>query len=150
MIQRLFVYAVGAFFGTVGFSILLNAPKRMLLPAATTGVIGYMLYLALMEFAGFGAMSSYFIASAFMSVLCEIMARIMRMPSTIFLLSSLVPLVPGYTIYRAMLFLVENNGSAAAATALDAVQGVAAIAIGAVVSSVCFRAFSARRTPPLR
>lgn len=144
MIKQLITYAIGAFGGTIGFSILLNAPKRMVLPAAITGILGYELYISLMHMAGFSEMTAYFFASAFMAVLCEIEARVMRMPSTIFLLSALVPLVPGYTIYRAMLFLVEDNGALAAATALNAAQGVAAIAVGAVAASVCFRAMSDR------
>ena len=145
MIGKLVSYAIGAAGGAIGFSLLINAPKRTLVPSALTAMLGYLLYIVLQEFAGFGAMSSYFIASAFMSVLCEIKARLMRMPSTIFLLAALVPLVPGYSIYRAMLFLVEDNGSAAAAMALSAVQGVAAIAVGAVAASVCFRSFNSRK-----
>ena len=69
----------------------------------------------------------------------------MRMPSTIFLLSALVPLVPGYNFYLAMLALVEDRGAAAAREGLVAVQIVAAIAIGAAVTSVCFRALAANR-----
>lgn len=145
MIGKLIAYAIGSFGGTVGFSILLNAPKRMILPAAVTSIFGYELYIVLMHMAGFSEMTAYFFASAFMAVLCEIEARVMRMPSTIFLLSALVPLVPGYTIYRAMLFLVEDNGALAAATALNAAQGVAAIAVGAVAASVFFRTLSARK-----
>ena len=66
-------------------------------------------------------------------------ARVMRLPSTIFLLTSLVPLVPGYNFYRAMLALVEDNGMLAASQMLVAVQIVAAIAVGAAVTSVVFR-----------
>ena len=145
MISKLIIYAISAFGGTFGFSILINAPKRMVLPAAVTSFFGYGLSTVLLLMADFSEMTAYFFASVFMAVLCEIEARVMRMPSTIFLLSALVPLVPGYTIYRAMLFLVENNGARAAATALSALQGVAAIAVGAVTASVCFRALSSRR-----
>ena len=68
----------------------------------------------------------------------------MRMPSTIFLLTSLVPLVPGYNFYCAMLALVEDDGAQAAASGLEAIQIVAAIAVGAAVTSVCFRALARR------
>lgn len=146
MIKELVVTGFGALGVTVGFAMLLNAPKRTLLPASITAMLGYWLYLALLEIAGTSAMTAYFLSSVFMSVLCEIEARWMRMPSTIFFLSALVPLVPGYTIYRAMLALVENDGAAAAGAALDAVQGIAAIAVGAVVASVLFRAFMSRRS----
>ena len=60
------------------------------------------------------------------------------------LLSALVPLVPGYNFYLAMLALVENRGAAAAQEGMVAVQIVAAIAVGAAVTSVIFRALAQR------
>ena len=44
----------------------------------------------------------------------------------------------------AMLALVEDNGARAAACGLEAIQIVAAIAVGAAVTSVCFRALARR------
>jgi len=55
-----------------------------------------------------------------------------------------VPLVPGYTFYCAMLAIVEHNGQAFASHGLEAVQIVAAIAVGAAVTSVLFRALTVR------
>ena len=55
-----------------------------------------------------------------------------------------LPLVPGYNFYLAMLALVENRGAAAAQEGMVAVQIVAAIAIGAAVTSVIFRALAQR------
>ena len=145
MIREFIVSAIGALGGAIGFAMLLNAPKKTLLPASITAMLGSLLYLALLVLAGTSAMTAYFLSSAFMSVLCEIEARWMRMPSTIFFLSALVPLVPGYTIYCAMLALVENDGAAAGAAALSALQGIAAIAVGAVVASVLFRTYASHR-----
>ena len=79
--------------------------------------------------AGFGTMSAYFFSTVFVSVVCELLARKMRTPSTIFLLGALVP-------------LVENRGAAAAQEGMVAVQIVAAIAVGAAVTSVLFRALA--------
>lgn len=145
MIRELLVSALGAFGGTAGFALMLSAPPRTVLPASLTSVVGYELFMILSNALGLSPMTAYFFASAVMSVLCEIEARCMRMPSTIFLLSALVPLVPGYSLYRAMLALVENDGAAAAAAGLAAVQGIAAIAVGAAVASVCFRIFAHKK-----
>lgn len=144
MIRSLLTGAIGAFGGTLAYTFLLNAPRKTLLPASLTGVAGYVLYL-LLDGLGCSMIFSYFLATAAVSALCEIEARVMRMPSTIFLLSALVPLVPGYTFYSAMLALVENNGMLAASEGLKAVQIVASIAVGAAVTSGCFRALSRRR-----
>ena len=142
--KALLVSALGAFGGTLGYAYILNAPKKTILPASFIGLFGYMAYV-LLGMAGMGTMSAYFLSTVLVSVVCEIEARVMRMPSTIFLLSALVPLVPGYNFYLAMLALVEDRGAAAAREGLVAVQIVAAIAIGAAVTSVCFRAFVTSR-----
>lgn len=139
MIRMVLISAIGAFGGTVGFAYMLNAPRKTVLPASLTGLLGSVVYTLLDKAAGQSLIFSYFCGTVAVSVLCEAEARIMRMPSTIFLLSALVPLVPGYNFYSAMLSLVENNGAAAASAGLEAVQIVAAIAVGAAVSSVLFR-----------
>ena len=128
--RKIIVAALGAFGGTLGYGYILNAPKNTILPASLIGL------------AGFGTMSAYFLSTVFVSVVCELLARRMRTPSTIFLLGALVPLVPGYNFYLAMLALVENRGAAAAREGMVAVQIVAAIAVGAAVTSVLFRALA--------
>ena len=144
-LQQILLHSVGAFGGTLGYAFLLNAPLNTVLPASLTGLLGYVLYEALIRFSSCSMIFSYFFATVVITVLCEIEARMMRMPSTIFLLTALVPLVPGYTFYCAMLSLVENNGQAAASYGLEAVQIVAAIAVGAAITSVVFRAITVRR-----
>ena len=145
MIRDVIISAIGAFGGTVGFCYLLAAPKRTILPASVNGVIGFVIYVILYRHMGQNIMLSHFAATVVVTVICEILARVMRLPSTIFLLTSLVPLVPGYSFYRAMLALVEDNGALAASQMLIAVQIVAAIAVGAAVTSVVFRMLAQRK-----
>ena len=145
VISQIVLHSIGSFGGTLGYAFLLNAPMSTVLPASLTGLLGYVLYEVMVNLLGQGEIFSYFLATVVIAMLCEIEARLMRMPSTIFLLTALVPLVPGYTFYCAMLALVENNGDAAGAFGLEAVQIVAAIAVGAAVTSVLFRAMMVLR-----
>ena len=142
MIRDLIVGCIGAFGGTLGFCYLLNAPRRTVLPASVTGLIGQLAYMLLYLHNGQSLMMSYLAASVLVTVICEILARRMRIPATCFLLSALVPLVPGYQFFAMMLGLVQDDGHAAAAKGLEAVQVVAAIAVGAAVTSVLFRTAS--------
>lgn len=142
-IEQIILHCVGAFGGTLGYAYILNAPQNTVLPASFIGLLGYLIYELLVNFTGLGPLFSYFAATVVISMLCEVEARRMRMPSTIFLLTALVPLVPGYTFYRAMLAMVEDKGHLAAAYGLEAVQIVAAIAVGAAVTSVLFRTLAA-------
>ena len=143
--QQVLIHSIGAFGGTLGYAFLLNAPLSTVLPASLTGLLGYVIYELLVGFTACSTIFSYFTATVVITVLCEIEARMMRMPSTIFLLTALVPLVPGYTFYCAMLALVENSGVQAASYGLEAVQIVASIAVGAAVTSIIFRALTVRR-----
>lgn len=143
-LTQLLLHSLGAFGGTLGYAFILNAPLSTVLPASLTGLVGYVLYEVLLVYGGQSMIFSYFLATVVISTICEIEARMMRMPSTIFLLTALVPLVPGYTFYCAMLALVQNNGMAAASYGLEAVQIVAAIAVGAAVSSAAFRTLAGK------
>ena len=145
MLEQILLHSIGAFGGTLGYAFLLNAPLCTVLPASLTGLLGYVLYEVMMNLMGQGMIFSYFAATVVIAVICEIAARIMRTPSTIFLLTALVPLVPGYTFYCTMLAIVEYNGQAFASYGLEAVQIVAAIAVGAAVTSTLFRALTVRR-----
>lgn len=145
MIRDILISAIGAFGGTMGFCYLLAAPRRTIFPACVTGMVGFLIYVVLYRYMNQHIMLSHFAATVVVTVLCEMLARVMRLPSTVFLLTSLVPLVPGYNFYRAMLALVENNGPYAAAQLMVAVQIVAAIAVGAAVTSVIFRMLAQRK-----
>lgn len=145
MMTDLLLCAAGAFGGTLGFGFVLNLPRNTVLPTSLTGMLGFVIYIVLHRYCGQNLMFSHFFATVAVTVICEVLARMMRLPSTIFLLSSLVPLVPGYNFYCAMLALVEDNGRQAASHGLEAVQIVAAIAVGAAVTSVCFRTLARRR-----
>ena len=116
--EDVFVSAVGAFGGAMGFAFLLNLPRRTILPTSLTGMLGFLIYVALYRYAGRGLLASYFFATVVVTVICEMLAKLLHLPSTVFLLTSLVPLVPGYNFYCAMLALVEDNGARAAACGL--------------------------------
>lgn len=139
------VSAVSAFFAAGAFALLFHAPRRTVFPSCAIGMAGYLLYVVLAE-AGTGAVSCYFFGALLMSALCEMAARRLKMPATVFLSSSLVTLVPGYDLYQLMLSLVQNDGSLAAAHGVAALQGVMAIAAATAVCSVVFRAIKPRKT----
>lgn len=144
MIRDMLISAIGAFGGTMGFCYLLAAPRRTILSASVNGMIGFLIYVILYRYMKQNIMFSHFMATVAVTVMCEMLARVMRLPSTVFLLTSLVPLVPGYNFYAAMLALVEDNGPLAASQLMIAVQIVAAIAVGAAVTSVIFRMLAQR------
>ena len=94
-------YFLTSFVGTLGFAILLHAPKRAWLPASLIGAMTYTLYWSLKQLS-LDEAASMFLAALFGSLLAQFCARKMRMIATIFLLLSVVALVPGLGLYRCM------------------------------------------------
>lgn len=139
--QDLLPAILGSIGGTVGFSLLLNTPRRTVIPGAIIATLGYLLYLFLLQTQVTSAIFAYFLSAFVGTILCQIAARLMRMPATVFLLSALIPLVPGYDLYSMMLAFVENDGAAAGLHGMAALQGVGAIAVGIAVSSMLLNAF---------
>ena len=140
--MSLLLRCIGTVGGTIGFCYMLDAPRKTILPASVIGLISYLIYELMAVGLGQSMIFSYFFATVVITVICEIVARRMRMPTTVFLLSAMVPLAPGYSIYHSMLCLVQNNGALAASSGLNALQAVGAMAVGAAVTSVCFRSMS--------
>ena len=138
----LLLRSIGAVGGTVGFCYMLDAPRKTIFPASVIALASYLIYELMAVGFGQSLIFSYFFATVVITVICEMVARKMRMPTTVFLLSAMVPLAPGYSIYHAMLCLVQNNGMLAAASGMNALQAVGAMAVGAAVTSVCFRSIS--------
>ncbi len=135
----LLLRSLGAIGGTVGFCYMLGAPRRTIFPSSMIALISYLVYELLFVGLSKGLIFSYFFATVVITIICEMVARRMRMPTTVFLISAMIPLAPGYSIYHAMLCLVQNNGMQAAISGMNALQAVGAMAVGAAVTSVCFR-----------
>lgn len=94
--------------GSVGFALLFNLRKKYLPFAALGGVICWGTYL-LAEHFGSGVFLASFAAAFISALFAEIMARIAKAPVTIFLITTLIPLVPGGSLYNTMYSIVTGN-----------------------------------------
>ncbi|MHB1151426.1 MAG: threonine/serine exporter family protein [Eubacteriales bacterium] len=93
---------------TLCYALLMRIPLRALILSAFLGSAGYIIFIISSNYLT-SILAAYFIGTLFVSVIGEIMARIMKMPSTIFVIPSIIPLVPGYGLYLTMLLLVQND-----------------------------------------
>lgn len=132
MIQGLLTALVSSFGGTLGFGILLKAPRRALLTASAIGAAGYGLYWGLM----YGGASEYlamFMGSAIASVLAQIAARRLKMITTVFITLAIIPLVPGLGLYRCMSYLAQGQNALGGQTGIHAMMNILMIALGIAV-----------------
>ena len=130
---------LSAFLGTLGFALLLHAPRKSWLPASVIGAVAYTLYWVL-EQIGLSMPLSIFIGALTGSLLAQGCARKMRMIATIFVTLSIVALVPGLGLYRCMALLAQGENAAGVRTGVQAMITILMIALGLGVGSFLFRA----------
>ena len=138
---------VSSFVGTLGFAIFMHAPKRAWLPASAIGGVAFLLYWALLQTGMYEPMA-IFIGALLGSVLGQYCARRMQMIASIFVLLSMIPLVPGLGLYRCMRFLAQEMYSAGADAGVRAMVDVVMIALGLAVGSFIFRMIA--RAAPMK
>ena len=120
---------LGAFFGTVGFAMLVHTPKRAWFVSGLIASPSYMVYW-LMTYLGLPDPMAIFIGSLFGSLAGLLCARLMKIIGTVFLMSAVVPVVPGLGLYRMMAALGQGQIAAGAKTGIQAMITVAMIALG--------------------
>ncbi|MBU0928132.1 MAG: threonine/serine exporter family protein [Spirochaetes bacterium] len=129
-----------ALLATLGFGVLFRAPVRDLPFAALGGALAWGAYLAAAAATGSDSLS-FFAASFAVGLYAEAAAALLKRPATLFIISAIIPLVPGAGMYRTMFEAVAGNASAAAATGFQTLIMAGAIAGGLAVASSVSRIF---------
>lgn len=96
-----------SFIATIGFCIIFNIRGKMVFFASLGGALGWLAY-ELSAFFG-NDLSQYFVATVVIALYAEIMARLHKVPVTIYLIAALIPLVPGSGIYYTMEHFINGN-----------------------------------------
>lgn len=133
-----FLFCVPA---TLFITVLFRVPKKAAVISTILGSLGYILY----EFSSpllHSPIAAYFGATLFMAVVSELLARIFKMPTTVFIIPSIIPLVPGLGLYQTMSYLVENESAKAAQTGINTIFAIVAMAMALVLTSVFTAAIS--------
>ncbi len=87
--------------GSFCYALYFNVRGRDVVWATLGGLISWGTYL-LSFFLSPNDMLRYFISAFLLTVYAEIMARLRKSPTTVFLVAGAIPLIPGASLYRAM------------------------------------------------
>ncbi|MBK5241614.1 threonine/serine exporter family protein [Clostridium sp.] len=125
-----------AFLSSLGFGVLFNIRGKNLIIAAIGGGLSWFTYLLAGKLQP-SLVFSLFVASLVGSIYSEIMARLRKSPVTIFIICSIIPLVPGSGMYYTTLEAVKGNFDASLSKGVVTLFSAGAIAIAIVfVSSI--------------
>ena len=132
----------------VGFAILFNVPRRMLIACALAGAAGHATRALLMH-AGINIVPATLGGAVVIGFAAEYAANYWRAPAILFAVSGAIPMVPGSFAYRAMLGAIRIS-TATAETGMPILVDaginfvttgliLAALALGTAMPALLFR-----------
>ena len=134
----IYVHTVLAFVSCLGFGVLFNVQKRTLLLAAVNGAIGWTILLVL-DIPQVSYIFANLFAALVVGLLAELFAIIQKTPATAFIVIGVIPLVPGFRMYRSMLFFVRGDLDTGIAEGVHSCFMAVAIAVGIILATSIVR-----------
>ena len=131
---RILFDLVVAGIATAGFALLFRTEPKSLLSSAILGGVGYIVYDALLLSSG-----SAFVAGVLVGISAEITARLRKGPAIVYATMGVIPLVPGYGLYRTMEYMVQADYVQALSAGMETLLVAGAIAMSLGFSTVVAR-----------
>jgi len=108
VILQALILLAASFLAGAGFGMLQSAPQKAVLWGGVLGMMGYMAYWALMQL-GVSEAPAMFLGMLLAAIGAQVFARKLKMISTVFVTISMMPMVPGLGLYRAMSALAQGD-----------------------------------------
>lgn len=131
---------ISSFIGSFGFAALYNLHGRKLWTAGLGGMISWVVYLAVQFMTENNFLVNMFAAMA-ATIYAEMMARILKTPATIYLISAIIPLVPGGNLYYTMNYAIAKDWHLFYLYGQKTIIAATAIAGGIMMASSFFRLY---------
>lgn len=87
------IQVVYSFFASLCFAVLFQVRGRDLLCTAGAGAVCWLVYAIVAQTGG--EIPAYFFSAVAVTIYCEIFARVLRVPTVVYLAAGVIPLVPG-------------------------------------------------------
>lgn len=134
------IQVIGAFIAVITVAIIFGVPRKFLSYSGFVGAIGWFVYL-LFRNDNFSNPTSMFFAALVVALISHSFARIKKTPVTVFLISGILPLVPGVGMYQIAYNLITNNNTLALFYFSETMKVAGMIAIAIFIMDSIFRIF---------
>lgn len=144
-------YSVAAAISAMGFSMIFNIPRRLLWAVALGGIIA----VCTRNFVNLGESNNNvgldqgpimasLVGSLLVSIVCARFIHVLHTPHYCIAIPSVIPMVPGVLMYRALFALIEMQGvvgelTEAFSNAVKASLIILCIAIGVIIPNIYVR-----------
>ena len=108
MIQGILQF-LSACAGTIGFSVLFSVPKGHYLRCGWIGGSGWLVCWILIHGFQMGTIEANFLATVYISLASRISSTVKKCPVTLFLISGIIPEVPGIGVYRTIYYSILED-----------------------------------------
>jgi uncharacterized membrane protein YjjB (DUF3815 family) len=132
------VQVLSGFVGTIGFAVLFNIRGKRLLAAAVGGLLSWLLFVVIDHVVN-NEVITYFIVAVALSAYAEVMARLLKSPTTTFIITSLIPMIPGSSLYYTMVSAFKTDRGDFLQKGAQTLQLAAALALGIVAVTTVAR-----------
>ena len=135
-VQQLAFESIGALVACLAFAAIhRNNPKRIIF-CGIGAVISWITCTITSYITHNDLFISCMIAAAAGTIVSEIFARVLKAPATIFLITAILPLVPGGSLYYATFYLVTKDQVNAKINGMETALCALGIAVGLILVSV--------------
>lgn len=132
------VQIVGAFLAVLGFSTVMEVPKKLLIHTSLIGAFGWFIYLLVYN-QGNTTVVACFWSAMVISLLSHISARVLKAPVTVFLIGGILPLVPGAGMYRTAYSMMMETSQDVYRNLQETLMIAGAIAVAIFIMDSVFR-----------
>ncbi len=139
MIQEWLIPIVFAALGSLSFGMFFGVRSRKLWFSALGGALNWGLYLLAMKKMGLPETLAYALGAAAGTLYAEILARVIKTPVTVFVITSVIPMVPGGPLYYTMLGLLQGDKATFVNRGLYTLSAAGAMALGIFAATMLFR-----------
>lgn len=135
-----YVYSIiTCLLGACSVGIMFNCQLKKILFGVGNILVTFVIYLIFEYYYGDNVFLQYFVPTLFAAFVAEILARLFKAPSTIFLVPAIIVLVPGGSLYYTVNFIVNSDMAQAKIWGESALLSLLGIAVGISVVSALFQ-----------
>lgn len=131
------IQLIVALLGSLGFAMLFQLRLGLLPWASLGGLLNWAAYLLLSHFTENIFLSCFF-AAAIAVLYCDIIARFLKAPVTLFLVPAIVPSVPGSSLFYTMSCIATSDWAGVRSYGVSTVKFTLGLAAGICLSTVIF------------
>lgn len=144
-----YIYAIAAAISAMGFSMIFNIQRRLLWVVAIGGMIAVCTRNFVNFELGMGPVIGSFAGSMLVSIIAVKAVHWFHVPNHVITIPSVIPMIPGVLMYRALFALINMHGvvgevTVAVSNGLNASLIIFCIALGVAVPNIFARRYIAK------